>query len=139
MHLSYQHIIFMVNKYSELKHKRPLIIRSVLNYSQLLALAGMNVSILVYFSLKLPAKGEKQSDNKGIKSLGKQNKRTGEGKVDQGWISQVKFAYFAFCLCVCIDYVGKVVESRINYVFLFNTFQTYALLDSCHGEYLSFK
>ena len=42
-------------------------------------------------------------------------------------------------VCVCIAYVGKVVESKINYVFLFNTFQTYALLDSCHGEYLSFK
>lgn len=41
--------------------------------------------------------------------------------------------------CMCIDYVGEVVGGRINYVFLFNTFQTYALLDSCHGEYLSFK
>ena len=40
---------------------------------------------------------------------------------------------------VCIDYVGEVVEGRINYVFLFNTFQIYTLLDSCHGEYLSFK
>ena len=61
----------------------------------------MNVSILVYFSFKLSSKGEKSSDNMGTKSLGRQ-KRTGEGKVDQEWISQVKFAYFAFWLSVCV-------------------------------------
>lgn len=133
-----QHIIPIMNGYFGLKHKRPL---NNFKCVKLLFTNGLSQYEYISKYIQLCSNchlswGGSQIDNKGPKSLEKKwEPRTGEGKVDPGWTSQVVCLPHILAECVYIDYVGKVVEGGITLCYY--TFQTYAILECCHGEYFS--
>lgn len=134
MHPWCQHNILIINGYFGLKNRRPQVISSVLNYFSLMALARMNISISISIHPQIAIYAGEVVRYKGTKSLEKKwEPWTGEGKVDPGWTSQVVCLLQSLDECVYIDYMGKVVEGEITLCYY--NFQTYAILDCCHGEY----
>lgn len=72
----------------------------MLNYFSLMALARMNVSISISIHPQIAIYTGEVAD-KGTKSLEKKwGPRTGEGKVDPGWPSQVVCLLHILAVCV---------------------------------------